>query len=112
MEQPRLNRALMLETRERVPDGGGGFADTWVALGTLWAEITARGGREGQEAVVPVSSVTLRIVVRGAPVGSSKRPMAGQRFREGARIYVIEAVSEKDPDGRYVQCFANEEVAP
>ncbi len=111
MDRPRLNRALVLETAERVPDGAGGFTENWLALGTLWADINARSGREAREAVAPISSVTLRIVVRAAPVGSSKRPMAGQRFREGARVYVIEAVSERDADGHYLTCFAKEEVS-
>jgi head-tail adaptor len=50
-------------------------------------------------------------VVRGAPVGVPSRPEAGQRFREGSRVYRIEAVAEKDPQGRYLTCFATEEVA-
>jgi len=50
-------------------------------------------------------------VVRGAPVGHSTRPRAGQRFVETGRIFHIEAVAERDPRGRYLTCFAEEEVA-
>jgi head-tail adaptor len=47
-------------------------------------------------------------MVRGAPVGAPSRPVAGQRFREGARIYPILAVAEADPEGRYLVCHAEE----
>ena len=111
MAEPRLNRALVLEAPQRVPDGAGGFAESWVQLGLLWAEISTRSGREARDVVSSVSSVSLRIVVRGAPVGSGARPVAGQRFREDTRVFAIEAVSEWDPAGRYLVCFAKEEVA-
>ncbi|WP_050929415.1 head-tail adaptor protein [Aestuariivita boseongensis] len=111
MGAPHLNRALVLEASERVADGAGGFSESWVQLGTLWAEVTTRSGREARDVVSAVSAVMLRIVVRGAPVGSAARPLAGQRFREGTRIFAIEAVSEWDPAGRYLVCFAKEEVA-
>jgi hypothetical protein len=32
------------------------------------------------------------------------------RFRDGARLYRIEAVQESDPMGRFLTCFAVEEV--
>lgn len=111
MSMPQLNRALVLEAPERVADGAGGFTESWSALGTLWAELRTRGGREARDVIASVSAVRLRIVVRAAPVGSSARPVAGQRFREGSRIYAIEAVSEQDPLGRYLTCFAKEVVA-
>ncbi|MEM1004270.1 MAG: head-tail adaptor protein, partial [Pseudomonadota bacterium] len=43
--------------------------------------------------------------------GSSMRPAPDQRFREGARQFVIRAVAERDPRGQYLTCFADEEVA-
>lgn len=110
MSQPYLNRRLVLEAVERVPDGAGGFTETWVPRGALWAEVTARTGREKAGEAAPLSIMGYRIVVRGAPVGMSARPQPDQRFREGARVFVIRAVAERDPDGRYLTCFADEEV--
>lgn len=104
-----LNRQLALEELDRVPDGAGGFSDIWMPLGTLWADVSARSGRERGGEVAAVSVVVCRIVVRAAPTGSSMRPRAGQRFREGDRVYVIEAVAEKDMGARYLVCFATEE---
>jgi len=111
MSAPRLNRQLVLEAPVRVADGAGGYAETWTPLGTLWAEVTARTGAERAVANVPVSRVSYRIVVRGAPEGSSMRPAPDQRFREGNRRFVIRAVAECDAAGRYLTCFADEEVA-
>ncbi|MBK1636160.1 head-tail adaptor protein [Rhodovulum adriaticum] len=107
----RLSRKLVLEAPERVADGAGGFTETWVARGTLWAEVSPRtgGARTGQG--VSLSRVGYRIVVRGAPVGAPSRPVPGQRFREGARLFAIRAVTEADPQGRYLTCFAEEEDA-
>lgn len=111
MNAPRLNRQLVLEAPTRVADGAGGYAETWAGLGTLWADVQLRSGRERAEAGMAVASVSYRVVVRAAPVGSAMRPAPEQRFREGERIYAIRAVSERDADGRYLVCFADEEVA-
>ncbi len=111
MSGPRLNRKLALEAPARVSDGAGGFTETWSALGTLWADVQSRSGRERAEAGMALASTSFWVVVRAAPVGSAMRPAPEQRFRDGARIYVIRAVSERDADGRYLTCFADEEVA-
>ncbi|PIE14417.1 MAG: phage tail protein [Rhodobacterales bacterium] len=111
MKPVHLNRKLVLEAPDQLPDGAGGFTRVWVALGEHWAEVTARTGREKAGEAVPVSNVGFRITVRGAPVGSEGRPKPEQRFREGARIFRILAVAEHDRDGRYLTCYADEEVA-
>ncbi|SMO36093.1 phage head closure protein [Ruegeria faecimaris] len=111
MKAPRLNRKLLLESSVRTADGAGGYLETWVALGSVWAEVTARSGSERNVAGLPVSRVGYRIVVRGAPEGSTMRPSPDQRFAEGTRRFVIRAVAERDLRGQYLICFADEEVA-
>lgn len=110
MSVPVLNRALVLEEPMRVSDGAGGFSEGWTTLGTLWAEVTARTGREAAQGGAAVSRVSYKIVVRGAPFGAPDRPLPEQRFREGTRVFSIQAVAERDPEGRYLTCFADEEV--
>ncbi len=110
MNLPVLNRQLVLESAQRAADGAGGFTETWVALGTLWAEVEARTGRERTGAEVTISTMRYRITVRAAPVGSPARPQPGQRLRDGARLFAIRAVSEADAKGRFLTCFAVEEV--
>ncbi len=111
MKAVNLSRQLVLEQPVAAPDGAGGYARTWEALGTLWAEVVATSGRERDGGTVSLSSSRFRITVRGAPEGAEARPMPEQRFREGARIYQIEAVNARDPQGRYLVCHASEERA-
>jgi head-tail adaptor len=101
---------LVLEAPERAPDGGGGYAAVWLARGVLWAEMRAGSGRAaaGEEAALGLAP--WRITVRAAPEGSAARPRAGQRFREGGRVFDILAVTERDAGGRYLDCAAREEV--
>lgn len=111
MKAPRLNRALALEEAAQVPDGAGGFSQSWTVLGHLWAEVSFRSGREADMGGGARALASYRITVRGAPVGSSMRPRPDQRFREGARVFRILSVGEKDPEGRFLTCIAQEEAA-
>ena len=106
----RLGRRLLLEARERVPDGVGGFGTEWVARGTLWADVRLRSGFQDFIAAVARPRLRYRIIVRGAPVGSGARPRAEERLREGARVFDILTVTEFDPAGRYLEILAEEGV--
>ncbi len=108
MKGVQLNRALVLEQPERVADGAGGFVTVWQPLGTLWAEVKARSSREANGPAGALSRLSLKITVRGADFSSPKRPKAGQRLREGQRLFAVDAVAE---DGMFLVCHAHEEVA-
>ena len=112
MTEITLSRRLWLEERESLPDGAGGFAVSWRTVGTLWADVQARAGREEILSGRPTARVKSRIVVRAAPVGAPSRPRPDQRFREGERIFNILAVTEYDPRGRYLAIDAEEGVLP
>ena len=110
MKPPVLNRKLTLEDPQRVADGAGGYAITWVALGTLWAQITPRTGRATGVESATVAEMPYKIFVRAAAAGAPSRPRPDQRFRAGSRIFRIEAVTEADPAAQFLVCFAREEV--
>ncbi|MFD3191055.1 head-tail adaptor protein [Sedimentitalea sp. HM32M-2] len=110
MSLPRLNRRLVLEAPQRVPDNAGGYSENWIGLGELWAEVRPKTGRERAEAGISVASVPFDIIVRAAPQGSAARPRPEQRFRDGSRLFRIRAVAEHDWDGRFLTCFADEEL--
>jgi head-tail adaptor len=82
----------------------------WVTLGTLWADVMAGPGREAAGEEVRQAQVPYRITVRAAPAGSTARPKPEQRLRDGDRIFTLLAVTERDAAGRYLTCFAREEV--
>lgn len=109
MRPPRLNRPLLLEAEEAAPDGAGGYVRSWAVRGRLWAAVVPGPGREAAGVEVPLAAQPLRIYVRGAPQGAPSRPVAGQRFRDGGRVFAILAVTEADADGRYLVCAAREE---
>ncbi len=110
MSLPHLNRRLTLESPQKVPDGAGGYQTNWTPLGQLWAELRPRSGRMSEAQGAPISAVSYKITVRGAPQGSPARPAPEQRFRDGGRIFNIRAVTEADDRGTYLTCFADEEV--
>ncbi|MGB8815146.1 MAG: head-tail adaptor protein [Paracoccaceae bacterium] len=110
MNAPHLNRSLVLEGVSRVADGAGGYTEVWVALGTLWAEVIAGAGRDTIGEEVLVASIPFRITVRGAVQGAPSRPKPEQRFRDGARLFRILAVTERDDGGQFLTCFAREEA--
>ncbi|KJZ20330.1 phage head closure protein [Loktanella sp. S4079] len=111
MKAQRLNRALVLEAPQQVSDGAGGYIREWQPLGILWAAIKAGTGREAAAFAASVSRVPYRITVRAAQEGAASRPVAGQRFREGNRVFNITAVAEQDADARFLTCHAVEETA-
>lgn len=112
MTAPRLTQALLLETPTRESDGAGGFTEGWQALGTLWAELRPRSGRDAKSPAGTVAKAGWRISVRAAPEGSSARPRPGQRLRHGARLFRILSVALRDPQGRFLTCTCEEETAP
>lgn len=111
MRIAHLRRRLLLEAPERIPDGAGGFAESWLTLGEVWAEVTPLQGREVASGGVSLSQSGQRIVLRASPEGSSMRPRPDQRLREGARIFTILAVTERDQGGRFLTCITREEVS-
>lgn len=109
MKAPTLGTQLVLEAPVRVPDGGGGFALDWQALGTLWAELTATGAAEEQVGAREAAKVTHRVTVRGAAAGSPRRPQPSQRFRNGARVFAILGVASS-PDGAWLTAWVEEGI--
>ncbi|MEM9715865.1 MAG: head-tail adaptor protein [Pseudomonadota bacterium] len=94
--KPVLSRRLTLESPSRLPDGSGGFFTSWINLGYLWAEIDPLGGGLDARPEGTSSVFRSRITVRAAPVGSSRRPVAGQRLVDGSRGFEIDAVTEAE----------------
>lgn len=105
-----LNRPLVLEAPQSVPDALGGRAVSWQALGTLWAEMRPGAGREKLGAITPEGTMLYRVFTRAAAPGSPQRPRPDQRFRDGDRVFAILAVGEADPTGAWLVSVVREEV--
>jgi len=109
MSVPTLNRRLVLEAPQRVSDEAGGYTLIWQVLGSVWAQVGLRTGRETERLETPLSVSNYRITVRAVSLDAPERPRPEHRFRDGDRIYLIKAVAEADAFGRYLTCFATEE---
>lgn len=104
------NRPMVLEQATAVPDGAGGNALSWAALGTLWVELRPGAGGERLGPIVPEGRMTFRAYCRAAPQGSPQRPRPDQRLRDGARVFLILAVAEADAAGAWLVCLLREEM--
>lgn len=111
MSARRLNRPLTLETAGTTPDGAGGFVRSWTKLGTVWGAVEPGRGRETTGVGGALSRIVYRITLRAAPQGAPSRPMAGQRLRDGGRLFMLLSVTEADATGRFLTCIAEEEIA-
>ena len=109
---PRLSQRLTLEAPDRMPDGGGGWQVSWTALGIVWAEVRPVSARERVVGGRETSQVTHRITIPSAPQGSPRRPLPEQRFRQGARVFVIRAVAEADHRHEFLTCWVEEGALP
>lgn len=105
----RLNRKLKLDKVYRTRDDAGGYVETWHYLGDIWAHIKAGTGNEADLEGLSISTIPYKITVRAMPPGSEQRPTAGQRLRDGERIFRILSVTEIDQGARYLVCTAREE---
>ena len=105
-----LSRKLVLEARVRGSDGAGGFDGGWAPLGTHWGEVRQGSARLERGEEMSRARAAYRIKLRAVSPNSPAYPQAGQRFREGVRIYKIRSVS-MDTDARFLICFVDEEVA-
>lgn len=108
-KQFNLTRRLVLQQVVLNEDLTGGFEKNWVDLGVVWASVDARSGQIRETRSGELSRLRYRIITRASIYGSSGRPSAGQRFKEGERIYDIEAVAVADGAGLYLECWASEE---
>jgi len=106
LDPGQLTHRLALEAPNDESDGQGGSLGGWVQAGEVWARIepiaspsfTDMAG--GERAVV-----THRILLRHRHgIG------AGQRFREGERVFRIRLVRDPDETRRMLSCLCEEEA--
>jgi SPP1 family predicted phage head-tail adaptor len=98
-----LRRRLTLETQARVADGGGGVSVTWTPVADLWAELRNPGGSETFIAEGLQGKVTHEIVIR-----KRMDVVPAMRFRQGTRVYIVEAVLGRDEPEPFLRILAEE----
>lgn len=98
-----LRHRLVLERLERMPDMGGGFAESWVSEATVWADLRPIAGSERFESDRLAGALTHAINLRYRP-----GVLPEMRFREDTRIFHILAVIDMGERRRWLQCACEE----
>jgi SPP1 family predicted phage head-tail adaptor len=88
----RMRRRIAIEIPVETADGAGGIIRSFASVGTVWAQVSWRGGTERWIAGRPEQAGQIRITMRWR-AGMN----AGMQLRDDMRVYEI--ISAGDPDG-------------
>ena len=103
-----FSRRLIHEAPVEVPDGAGGFLQSWTALGALWCEVRLRSGGLKPSEFGRRPQLQVRITTHAVPQDHPARPWPGHRLIDGRRIFLVQAVQESDLRDRSLTILANE----
>lgn len=98
-----LRQRVVLERPVRAADDGGGAAERWEPVATLWAAVTARSGKETLVADRVSGERRVNVIIR-----HRDDVTPGLRFRLGARRLDIRAVLDEDGRRRFLKCDCEE----
>lgn len=98
-----MRRRLVLEAPVETPDGLGGATQAFATVAALWAQVEWLSGGERWRAGRPEQFANHRIILRWRP-GID----AGQRLRDGERVFDIRAVDDPDGSRRRLICLVEE----
>jgi SPP1 family predicted phage head-tail adaptor len=100
----KLRHRVTIEQKSAAPDGGGGGAETWSALATVWAALETLEGAEVVRAEQVASETRFRLRIRHRSDVS-----AAMRVVLGTRVLGIESVADQDGRGRFLTLFCVED---
>lgn len=98
-----LRRRLVLEATVATPDGVGGTTQAYETVAALWGQVEWLAGGEHWRRGRPEQAATHRITMRWRDGVD-----AGQRLRDGERLFDIRAVADPDGSRRRLVCHALE----
>ncbi len=98
-----LRRRLVLEAAVATPDGVGGVTRTYQTVAALWAQVEWLSGGEHWRRGRPEQAATHRVTMRWR-----EGVDAGQRLRDGERLFDIRAVADPDGGRRRLVCLVLE----
>lgn len=98
-----LRQRLVLETADRVGDGAGGAAETWVEVAQVWALVRPLSGQERVESDGISGRVSHEVWLR---YRDGVEPE--MRFRLGVRLFDIRASIDVEERRRFLRCLVEE----
>jgi SPP1 family predicted phage head-tail adaptor len=102
----QLRSRITLEAPVESADGAGGVTRSFSAVATLWAEVTPVSAARAIEAERAGARVTHRIGIRFSSDITTKH-----RFRDGARVFRIVSLRDREGRGRFLVIEAEEIVS-
>lgn len=98
-----LRRRLLLQAAMATPDGLGGTTQVYETVAAVWAQLEWIAGGERWRRGRPEQVATHRVTLRWR-AGVD----AGQRLRDGDRLFDIRAVADPDGGRRRLVCLVQE----
>jgi SPP1 family predicted phage head-tail adaptor len=98
-----LRRRLLLQAAVATPDGLGGTTQVYETVAAVWAQLEWIAGGERWRRGRPEQVATHRVTLRWR-AGVD----AGQRLRDGDRLFDIRAVADPDGGRRRLVCLVQE----
>lgn len=95
---------LALEAATRLPDGAGGYTQSWSEVATLFARIEPVSAANRFGADKQTATVTHRVTLR-----RRDNVRHGMRLSRRDRVFEIVTVHDPDETGRYLVCQVREE---
>ena len=98
-----LNKRITLMYQTKVPDGMGGFTNSWVTAAEIFGAIWPISAKETITAAQPTMTVTHRIRIRyRANIRSS------WRIKHGSRYYNIVSIINPNMDRKWLDILVKE----
>lgn len=105
IEAGSLRTPLALEEPARSDDPGGGFYESWVSLGVVWARVQPANALDSKRAEHYAGRISHKVTVRRDP----QQPIrSGMRFVTALRFFRVLAVYDPDETGAALICLAEE----
>ena len=101
----QLKTRLVVQQPIETPDDQGGVVRSWTTFATVWAQVTPLAAHRDVEADADGVTQTYRIVLR-----SHLSLTLQHRFSDGARIYRIVAIRERE-DRRFIEIDADVRIS-
>ncbi len=106
MRAGELRHRLVVERPQRISDGAGGAAISWLEVATIWANVQPVSAGEHRTAGQRFEKTSHRITLR-----FRSDVDATMRFVGNGRIFDIEAIINEAERDQWLVCFCVEGIA-
>ena len=105
MQAGDLKHYITIQQKTLVPDGLGGFTETWTTFQSVYAAIWPMRASERVNMMQVEMNVTHRIRIRYL-----QKINSDMRISYGNRIFKIEGIANRDERNKYLEILCSEVV--